>query len=112
MSEHTPAPWAFHGPRTNIHVCQADDPNMRICFMTSDGPTVANARLIAAAPDLLDLAKNVQVTRVGADLYVGLIVPGLGFCSAKVSTAFNSLALEWEQNRNAIIAKAMGVANV
>jgi len=50
---HSPAPWSYDGPPHNIHVRQANDPNMRICFMTSDGPTEANARLIAAAPIML-----------------------------------------------------------
>lgn len=50
---HTPGPWMFHGPRDNIHVCQESDPDMRVCFMTSNGPTRENARLISAAPDLL-----------------------------------------------------------
>lgn len=38
----------------NLHVVDADDPNMRVCFLTSDGPTERRARLIAAAPDLLE----------------------------------------------------------
>lgn len=53
MTRHTSGPWTFHGPRHNIHVCQAANPDWRICFMTSDGPTRENARLIAAAPDML-----------------------------------------------------------
>lgn len=50
--------WAWDGPRNNIHVFQADDPNMRICFLTSDGPTEERANLIAAAPELLEALKN------------------------------------------------------
>lgn len=59
MSEtkHTPGPWEFDGPHHNIIVWSS--PNNRICFMTSDGPTEANARLIAAAPDLLEALKNI-----------------------------------------------------
>ncbi len=53
MTAHSPGPWTFDGPRANIHVRQANNPDMRVCFMTSDGPTRENARLIAAAPDLL-----------------------------------------------------------
>lgn len=33
----SPGPWDFDGPCNNIHVFQASDPNMRVCFMTSDG---------------------------------------------------------------------------
>lgn len=60
---HTEGPWMFHGPRDNIHVCEERDPNMRVCFMTSTGPTVERARLIAAAPDLLEAVKTTQCPR-------------------------------------------------
>lgn len=58
MTSHTPGPWIADpddrpGMEWNIHVVQADSPDNRICFMTSNGPSEANARLIAAAPDLL-----------------------------------------------------------
>ena len=58
MTSHTPGPWIADpddrpGMEWNIHVVQADSPDNRICFMTSNGPSRANARLIAAAPDLL-----------------------------------------------------------
>lgn len=53
MSEHSPAPWIADGPPDNIHILQANAPHMRVCFMTSNGPTEANAGLIAAAPELL-----------------------------------------------------------
>jgi hypothetical protein len=56
----SPGPWDFDGPRSNIHIFQASDPNMRVCFMTSDGPTRANARLVAAAPDLLEAAQLLE----------------------------------------------------
>lgn len=46
-------PWDWDGPPSNIHVFERDRPHMRVCFLTSDGPTEARARLIAAAPDLL-----------------------------------------------------------
>lgn len=53
MAEHhSPAPWIWEGPADNIHVVQAKAPHMRVCFLTSNGPTVANANLIAAAPEL------------------------------------------------------------
>ena len=46
--------WAWDGPPDNIHIFQADAPHMRVCFLTSDGPTEARANLIAAAPELLE----------------------------------------------------------
>ena len=56
---HTPGPWLADpddraGMEWNIHIGRRNDPDERICFMTSDGPVEANARLIAAAPDLLE----------------------------------------------------------
>lgn len=57
MDKHTPGPWVYEGPRNSI-IVWADDGESRICFMTSDGPAEANARLIAAAPDLLKALKE------------------------------------------------------
>lgn len=55
---HTPGPWIVdpddrNGMEWNIHIVLADKPHHRICFMASDGPNKENARLIAAAPDML-----------------------------------------------------------
>jgi hypothetical protein len=55
---HTPGPWIYDiddrpGMEWNIHILTEADLDKRICFMTSDGPSEDNARLIAAAPDLL-----------------------------------------------------------
>lgn len=55
-TQHTPGPWEHDGPPHNIIVWSS--PENRICFLTSDGPTEANARLIAAAPDLLAALKE------------------------------------------------------
>jgi hypothetical protein len=60
ISKHTPGPWSFDGPAHNIHVREAARPEMRICFMTSDGPARANARLIAAAPDMLAALRDMR----------------------------------------------------
>lgn len=49
--------WDYDGPLDNIHVFERDRPHMRVCFMTSDGPTEERARLIAAAPDMLRALK-------------------------------------------------------
>lgn len=53
---HTPGPWTHDGPPDNIIVWSG--PETRVCFMTSNGPAEANARLIAASPDLLLNLKN------------------------------------------------------
>jgi hypothetical protein len=62
LSAHTPGPWAYDGPPDNIHIVQADHPHMRICFLTSNGPTEANARLIASAPDMLAALQRIIKT--------------------------------------------------
>lgn len=54
MSEHTPTPWHAdpdwrEGYSWNIHIVDAANPDMRICFMTSDGPAQANADFIIKA---------------------------------------------------------------
>lgn len=47
-----PEEWIADGPPENIHILVADKPHMRVCFMTSDGPTEERASLIAQAPSL------------------------------------------------------------
>lgn len=67
--KHTPGPWSFEGPSHSIIVWAGED--SRVCFMTSDGPAEANARLIAAAPALLEALKatrNALVVAVRASV--------------------------------------------
>ena len=62
MATHTPAPWSIDedtrdGMEWNRHIYAGTD--ARVCFMSNDeglGHGLANARLIAASPDLLALA--------------------------------------------------------
>lgn len=77
MSKHTPGPWLVEqGERTdadNIDVISPDgrdDPWTVAVAIGSCGPggcTIANARLIAAAPDLLEALTSIadQLERVG-----------------------------------------------
>lgn len=51
MAEHTKEPWEFDGPRHSIIVWSG--PELRVCFMTSDGPCRENARRICAAVNSL-----------------------------------------------------------
>lgn len=62
----SPGPWDVFGSQDassdewrSLTVAQAHMPFMRVCFMTSDGPAMANARLIAAAPDLLEALQRI-----------------------------------------------------
>jgi hypothetical protein len=66
MDKPTPGPWSFDGPDYNIIIWGAK-PETRVCFLTSDGPTKANARLIAAAPDLLEAAQYAIAYLADAD---------------------------------------------
>lgn len=57
MAEHTPGPWEVrHSPVSDLCVVTEDPDGRWICgYMSTDGDpqNEANARLIAAAPDLL-----------------------------------------------------------
>ena len=60
MSKHTPGPWAIEqdGPWTlvrgyDVELQSEDYPGPLVCTPADNGSTQANARLIAAAPDLL-----------------------------------------------------------
>lgn len=59
MDEHTKGPWSWHGTPENIHVVQSNRPHIRVCFLTSDGPTKANAKLIAACPLMLEALRAI-----------------------------------------------------
>ena len=54
MSKHTPGPWRIEGTNSGLFIAGAKPgylAEMRDC---GSGDVAANARLIAAAPDLLD----------------------------------------------------------
>lgn len=58
--------WAVIGDDpANLHVVQADALHLRVCFLTSNGPTEERANLIASAPDLLSVAKRWAVLDAG-----------------------------------------------
>jgi len=64
VSGHTPGPWCVAGKETesgaweSLEVIQVVLPMHTVCFMTSDGQKLENARLIAAAPELLAMVKR------------------------------------------------------
>lgn len=73
MNKHTPGPWTYStssdGWCYSINVMQADNATPTpdysdVCFMTCRGERQAiqeaNARLIAAAPDLLETVKRLR----------------------------------------------------
>ena len=97
MTDHTPTPWAAdpdwrEGYSWNIHIVDAANPDMRICFMTSDGPAQANAELIVKAVNnhatLIEALKDL-VFAVEAEVNEK---GGGGFILARLSDARNVLA--------------------
>lgn len=63
MSKHTPGPWRVSGDSvasvlTNVVLCQTFSP----APYRGEAQREANARLIAAAPDLLDACKMAELT--------------------------------------------------
>lgn len=51
LADATPGPWAAEGPLQSI-IVWGPEPELRVCFMTSDGPARPNSKLIALAPEL------------------------------------------------------------
>ncbi len=80
QAAHTPGPWAYR-PDTHddwgtvragrYHICQARDPRyvddeyLRQCRVERRDPWEANARLIAAAPELLFALENLLAVKNG-----------------------------------------------
>lgn len=58
MSEHTPGPWAYENYRGTVHVFVDNEGGTpSICKLVGNDKD-ANARLIAAAPDLLEALED------------------------------------------------------
>ena len=70
MSKHTPGPWKVEAERAYIQIVPAD--NVAICELRRKGNTeleMANAKLIAAAPDMLAALERIRDSGV----WIGLI---------------------------------------
>ena len=73
MSEHTPGPWAVNPFRTTVDACDDEGP-LPICKLLwptnrrSEDETEANARLIAAAPELLEALQELMDEQNGPPL--------------------------------------------
>jgi len=64
-AQHTPGPWCISDISPTSVICERDQPGIAVMpFKREESERKANARLIAAAPDLLDalerLAENPQ----------------------------------------------------
>lgn len=75
MSEHTPGPWAVveYGDDEVPNLVIHSDDKMRVCFMATPGSNgdpatiAADAKLIAAAPDLFDACASVWADLADTD---------------------------------------------
>lgn len=64
MSKHTPAPWTNLPRHECIPICRQDEAGLSIGFVHSSDPErtaegLANAKLIAAAPELLEALQGI-----------------------------------------------------
>ena len=57
--QHTPGPWTLHETVRGIRI---EDSKTTVCSVFPRGDKEANARLIAAAPDLLEALKALMVS--------------------------------------------------
>ena len=63
MAEHTPGPWEIRDIHTGHGPVLLNDRNKIIATFDTGGPNEADARLIAAAPDLLAALKDIAGER-------------------------------------------------
>ena len=86
MSQHTPGPWSFkegdRERRAMSDVFRAEDEGFQICYVTCEfhndiqrAEDLANARLIAAAPDMYEALKEAEKRLRGAGMLGGLDDP-------------------------------------
>lgn len=114
-AKHTPGPWTIEEygddetPRLVIH----KDSESRVCFMATPGshgdPAVieADARLIAAAPELSAFAEAVLIARIeGDEGYLLLKFDGRQIARIQAACPAGIALLKMEAARRAAIAKA------
>lgn len=77
MIKHTPGPWTVD-PHIASQVCQPAGSKRRRIRCPPDASGFADARLIAAAPDLLEaLTRIAKVTDVGAETITPIYIKSL-----------------------------------
>jgi hypothetical protein len=106
MGEHTPGPWEYDG---GAQIVESARPHMRICFLPSDYHEYAsskpNARLIAAAPDLLEALKMARdcisyCRRAHKDAQSGEGVPVELFLDAAIAKATGAATTSAQQEEH------------
>lgn len=124
-AKHTPGPWKAHFEEA--YFVTGPDLGRVAMMMNLKGAhglggrrtgeeSAANARLIAASPELKALAANFEITGPDADGVVWLVLHGNGttgkamFSLGPASRLAVQVALKLEEDRRAAIAKATGSA--
>jgi len=108
MSTFTPGPWeAESGGGRGAWIKGATGEWAALACGDTDGSADANARLIAAAPDLLDIACQPKVTDIGGTLYIGFY-DELSCDACPVPPEMRGFVERWAARRDAAIAKAEG----
>ena len=117
-TKHTPGPWAAEGDEFKAHagsvyVCGPsgwDIQPIAVCDYDLDiEENEANARLIAAAPELLAVADAPRIVKVGKALYLGF-QDECGGWSVEIPKEMVEFVERWDAKRTAALAKAEGGA--
>lgn len=100
--EHTPGPWgrvAYKVFAATTQVAECTPDNGEGCFQVRDGmECVANARLIAAAPDMLTVLVGILTNGLDAQWIDGKALVGEGSI------------MSWRNETKKVLAKAEGEA--
>ena len=91
-TKHTPGPWAYHNtPTPFIHVAAGGLPICQIYTSTAHGQSMgeqfANARLIAAAPELLEALKACAAVCAGETMNKRGLISALEQARAAIAKA-------------------------
>lgn len=117
MSAHTKGEWVVvvEPERPDEPAIMVDEWYVATCHdNANDGDTLANARLIAAAPELYAVADDFEISGPDADGLVWLILHGKGTSKRAMINLGTAdmiaaqVALYLEEDRRAAIAKATG----
>lgn len=119
---HTPGPWQVDEVRTScgrayrIGAGEMLKADKGCCIIYDDYPVdgdnerAANARLIAAAPELLEALKSISYRVINGRPYVTFNMDKRGFWSLPIPEHGGDLIKAWSAKRDAALSKATGAA--
>lgn len=129
MSKHTPGPWNLETVNTQSGIChkigpfpsKRDElPPRHAClyadypssFCPADQELAANARLIAAAPELLEALEGIEIVEHGDEVWLLLRSDGkeIGAGCVRLDGDFAKAMSIYAEKRKFAIAKARGEA--